>query len=44
MRPDMSCPGPFGPNGDVNGSLHDLNTYFEDLPPPPIDCNINAPR
>lgn len=30
--------------GDISQVLLDFNTRSEDLPPPPIDCNINAPR
>ncbi len=29
MRPDLSCPGPFGPSGDVDGILHDTNAPRE---------------
>jgi len=30
--------------GDISQVLLDFNTRSEDLPPPPIDCTINAPR
>jgi hypothetical protein len=30
--------------GDISQVLLDFNTRSDDLPPPPIDCNINAPR
>jgi hypothetical protein len=30
--------------GDISQVLLDFNTSSDDLPPPPIDCNINAPR
>jgi hypothetical protein len=30
--------------GDISQVLLDFNTRSEDLPPPPIDCSINAPR
>jgi hypothetical protein len=30
--------------GDISQVLLDFNTSSNDLPPPPIDCNINAPR
>jgi len=30
--------------GDISQVLMDFNTRSEDLPPPPIDCTINAPR
>jgi hypothetical protein len=30
--------------GDISQVLMDFNTSSNDLPPPPIDCNINAPR
>ena len=30
--------------GDISQVLLDFNTRSEDLPPPPIDCNITAPR
>jgi hypothetical protein len=30
--------------GDVSQVLMDFNTSSDDLPPPPIDCTINAPR
>ena len=30
--------------GDISMVLLDMNTTSEDFPPPPIDCNINAPR
>jgi hypothetical protein len=29
---------------DISQVLLDFNTRSDDLPPPPIDCNINAPR
>ena len=30
--------------GDISAVLLDMNTRSDDLPPPPIDCTINAPR
>jgi len=30
--------------GDISQVLLDFNTSSNDLPPPPIDCTINAPR
>jgi hypothetical protein len=30
--------------GDMSQVLLDFNTRSDDLPPPPIDCTINAPR
>ncbi len=30
--------------GDISQVLLDFNTRSDDLPPPPIDCTINAPR
>jgi len=30
--------------GDISQVLLDMNTRSDDLPPPPIDCTINAPR
>jgi hypothetical protein len=30
--------------GDISQVLMDFNTSSDDLPPPPIDCTINAPR
>ncbi len=30
--------------GDISQVLLDFNTSSDDLPPPPIDCTINAPR
>ena len=30
--------------GDISAVLLDMNTRSNDLPPPPIDCTINAPR
>jgi len=30
--------------GDISAVLLDMNTQSDDLPPPPIDCTINAPR
>ena len=30
--------------GDISQVLMDMNTRSDDLPPPPIDCTINAPR
>jgi hypothetical protein len=30
--------------GDISQVLMDFNTRSEDLPPPPIDCNINRLR
>ena len=30
--------------GDISQVLLDFNTRSDDLPPPPIDCMINAPR
>ncbi len=30
--------------GDISMVLLDMNTTSEDFPPPPIDCNINAPQ
>lgn len=30
--------------GDISQVLLDMNTQSDDLPPPPIDCTINAPR
>ena len=30
--------------GDIAQVLMDFNTRSDDLPPPPIDCTINAPR
>lgn len=30
--------------GDISTVLLDMNTRSSDLPPPPIDCSINAPR
>ena len=30
--------------GDISQVLLDFNTRSEDLPPPPIDCTINAPQ
>ena len=31
-------------SGDISQVLLDFNTSSDDLPPPPIDCTINAPR
>jgi hypothetical protein len=30
--------------GDISQVLLDFNTRADDVPPPPIDCSINAPR
>jgi hypothetical protein len=30
--------------GDISQVLLDMNTRSDELPPPPIDCTINAPR
>jgi hypothetical protein len=30
--------------GDISQVLLDFNTRSDDVPPPPIDCTINAPR
>lgn len=30
--------------GDISQVLLDFNTRSDDLPPPPIDCTVNAPR
>jgi len=30
--------------GDISQVLLDFNTRSNDLPPPPIDCTVNAPR
>ena len=30
--------------GDISQVLLDFNTRADDVPPPPIDCTINAPR
>jgi len=30
--------------GDISAVLLDMNTRSNDVPPPPIDCTINAPR
>jgi hypothetical protein len=30
--------------GDISQVLLDFNTRSDDLPPPPIDCTINAPQ
>jgi len=30
--------------GDISQVLLDMNSRSDDMPPPPIDCTINAPR